>query len=559
MDATCGLNGHIHDMALNLTNEKIITPKFVSSLKKLKRSVLFVILLSIVLASCNWFKDTPEVGLVLEKHFNNKLYHKFDTGGYNKVFIRHLDSVSNELPDARLLKRYYEDRMQSPNFVSSFYVNGNLDSLQSYISRSREHGYNPEVFQLKKLSDLLQKLDANSFKNIEEVYPLLADLELTAASSAIKYYNLVNFGSTNPRRLIRRYYIPIERPDSASMLSVLNTKDLTGLLKSIQPKAAAYTVLQQTLAEYEAAPVKNEEAIKTILVNMERQRWKLPDLGTEYVMVNIPDFSLTWFNKADTLSHMNVCVGGKREADYADKLKLFLKSGKLEDKPKNHETPILYSKFNAIQVNPIWNIPVSIARSEIYYMAMKDPYYLSNNNIKVYYKEKEVKDPDTIQWNKYPREKLPFQFKQGSGEGNALGKFKFIFDNNSSVYLHDTNNKTAFRYSNRAISHGCVRVEHPLEFAENLLKDKDEYDLLRMEVNLPPVDTTKMDRYKKRLAKKADTLHTFQLKPKWFGLKKQVPIVINYLTAWVENGKVQFRPDVYQLDETLYAAMRKFL
>ncbi len=512
-----------------------------------------------MLQSCNWFRKTPAIGLILEKHFNNKLYKEFDTSVYNQVFIRYLDSVSVTLPNSKLIKAFYIDHAYTPEFVSKFYSNGNLDSLQLYISHSKQHGYNPELFSVKKLSALLVKLNQSKLKNIEEVYPIIAALELTAVTSTIKYHNFIYFGSVNPRKLFTRYYIPVERPDDASTSKVLNTKDLAGLLQSIQPRKVAYVTLQHAFDRYEQATVKDQQAIKTILVNMERQRWRIPDLGDEYVEVNIPDFSLTWFNKGDTLSHMNVCVGGKRDDDYPAKIKKYLETNNLDDKPKNHETPILYSKFNAIQVNPVWNIPLSIARSEIYYMALKDPYYLSNSNIKVYYKGKEVQDPDTIQWNKYSREKLPFQFKQGSGVGNALGKFKFIFDNNSSVYLHDTNNKTAFRYSNRAISHGCVRIEHPLEFAENLIKDKYEFDVLRMEVNLPPVDTTRLEFYKKKLAKKSDTLNLFQLKPKWFDIKKRVPIVINYLTAWAQNGGVQFRPDVYSLDETLYDAMRKFL
>jgi murein L,D-transpeptidase YcbB/YkuD len=100
-------------------------------------------------------------------------------------------------------------------------------------------------------------------------------------------------------------------------------------------------------------------------------RWQLPIKTEETVLVNIPDFSLTWFSKQDTLTHMNVCVGGKREEGYQEKMKAFLKSGKLDDKPRNHETPQLVSVFNSIQVNPIWNIPVSIAQSEIYYQAIK--------------------------------------------------------------------------------------------------------------------------------------------------------------------------------------------
>ncbi len=292
---------------------------------------------------------------------------------------------------------------------------------------------------------------------------------------------------------------------------------------------------------------------------MERMRWQLPIKTDETVLVNIPDFSLTWFRQQDTLTHMNVCVGGKREEGYQDKMKLFLKSGKLGDKPKNHETPQLVSIFNSIQVNPIWNIPVSIAQSEIYYQAIKDPYYLSNSNIKVYFKGKLVNDPDTIRWNRYPREKLPFEFKQESGEGNALGKFKFIFDNSSSIYLHDTNNKNGFKFANRAISHGCVRIEKPLAFAELMVRDKYQYDQLRMEVNLPPIDTNRNKQYKKMLAKKADTLKRFQLKPSWFSTRKNVSVVIAYYTAWVENGKVEFRPDVYAYDGVLWDAVKKYM
>jgi murein L,D-transpeptidase YcbB/YkuD len=255
---------------------------------------------------------------------------------------------------------------------------------------------------------------------------------------------------------------------------------------------------------------------------------------------------------------MKVCVGEKREEGFEEKVKLYLETGKLEDKPRNHQTPMLFGKLNSIQVNPIWNIPVSIARSEIYYLAQRDRYYLSNNNIRVYYKDQLVGNPDTIQWHKYKREKLPFKFKQGSGEGNALGKFKFIFDASSSIYLHDTNNKTAFRRADRAISHGCVRVERPLEFAENLVSDKYQYDQLRMEVSLPPVDTTRMAVYKKKLAKKADTVNLFQLKPSWFAVKRPVPLILNYITAWVEQGNIQYRADIYGHDEALWKALRKF-
>lgn len=531
----------------------------------MKKSLLLVFLFALLLSSCKWFKDTPEVGLVLSKHFKNKLYKDFDTAAYNVLFIKCLDSTGSKFSNPKVTKAFYKSNNFEPVLVTRFFADGQLDSLVAYLSRSPEHGFNPKSFRYQQIEALLQTLKENKFKDIAEVYPVIADLELNAAEGLIKYNNYVNYGVVNPRKVFSRYYIPVARPDSLSISKVLATKDMVGLLKAVQPADRAYQVFKQQLAKFklnadkaagDTTPIS--PVAKTLLVNMERLRWKMPDLGKEYVEVNIPDFSLTWFKDKDTVTHMKVCVGGPRDDDYAEQVKLFMETGKLDDKPKNHETPVMLSKFNSIQVNPIWNIPVSIARSEIYYQALRDPYYLSNSNINVYYKGKLVGDPDTIQWNKYSREKLPFQFKQGSGSGNALGKFKFVFENGSSIYLHDTNNKSAFRQANRAISHGCVRVEDPLNFAQNLVKDQYQYDDLRMEVNLPPTDTTRMAVYKKKLAKKADTVNVFKLKPKWFGVKKDVDILINYRTAWTQNGKLQFRPDVYRLDAALWDAMKKF-
>jgi murein L,D-transpeptidase YcbB/YkuD len=535
------------------------------NLSALKRSLVLIFLFAALLSSCRWFKDTPEVGVVLSEHFKNKLYKDFDTAVYNVLFKKHLDSVGSKFSNPKVITAWYKANNFEPALVTHFFADGQLDSLLGYISQSPEHGFNPKSFRYQQIDELLQILKANKFKSIAEVYPVVADLELNVAEGLVKYNNYVNYGVVNPRKVFSRYYIAVARPDSLSISKVLATQDLAKLLNDVQPRDGAYQIFKQQLAKFklklnadpgDTTPIS--PVAKTLLVNMERLRWKMPDMGKEYVEVNIPDFSLTWFNDKDTVTHMKVCVGGPRDDDYAEQVKLFMETGKLDDKPKNHETPIMLSKFNSIQVNPIWNIPVSIARSEIYYQALRDPYYLSNSNINVYYKGRLVGDPDTIQWNKYPREKLPFQFKQGSGGGNALGKFKFVFENGSSIYLHDTNNKSAFRLSNRAISHGCVRVEDPLNFAQNLVKDKYQYDGLRMEVNLPPTDTTRMGAYKKKLAKKADTVNVFKLKPKWFGVKKDVDILINYRTAWTQKGKLQFRPDVYRLDAALWDAMKKF-
>ncbi len=525
----------------------------------MKRTLLFLVL-CLFFSSCEWFKAKPEIGVALAKHFENKLYKKFDTASYNSIFIKKLEELRSSLSNPKITTAHYIKNELKPQLITNFYPNGKLDSLKSYIERSKADGFNPQAFGLSELTVLLKQLDANRFKTIDEVYPLIAELELKTADVLLRYHTYMKYGSVNPRKYFNRYYIGLKRPDSLQLDSLLGTSDLLLELEKTQQEGTDYLNLKKALAHYrDSLKTDNHPAIRTIKVNMERLRWQLPIKLDEVVKVNIPDFSLTWLSNQDTLAHMNVCVGAKREETYVEKMKIFLKSRKLDDKPKNHETPQLISVFNAIQVNPIWNIPVSIAQSEIYYQAIKDPYYLSNNNIKVYYKDRLVRDPDTIRWGRYPREKLPFKFKQGSGEGNALGKFKFIFDNSSSIYLHDTNNRNGFKLKNRAISHGCVRIEDPLQFAQLMVRDKFQYDNLRMEVNLPPIDTTRNAKYRKIMAKKADTVRRFQLKPAWFATRKNITVVIDYYTAWVENGQVQFRPDVYEYDGILWEAMKRYM
>lgn len=519
----------------------------------LKNYRLVIILFIVCFSACKWFKSPPEIGKVLSEHFNNNLYKNFDTVAYDSIFVKTIDSLENNFINPKTIKAFYKSNHHEPKLVTKFYTNGELDSLVSYLENSKAHGFNPEIFQTNQIKKLLGILSANNFKHIEESYPVIAQLELLSANAYLNYTNYLKYGVVNPRTIFSRYYIKVRRPDSVGMVQLLGSDNILDTLEQIQPKSAQYKALQ---AAYLNANAEKDRRI--LLLNMERFRWKIPKTGDNYVQVNIPDFKLTWFDKQDTVISMKVCVGGKRENGYDEKLKAFAKSGNLDDKPKNHETPLLFSKISSIQANPIWNIPVSIAQSEIYWMARKDRYYLSNSNINVYYKGKLISEPDTINWNKYSRDKLPFKFKQGSGGGNALGKFKFIFDNGSSIYLHDTNNKNGFNLTNRAISHGCVRVEKPLEFAEKLLNDDYTYDKLRVEVDMLPVDTTHMNWYRKRMAKKADTLKSFQLKPAWFGPKKQVPLIITYITAWSENNKIEYRPDVYEMDEKLWKAMKKF-
>jgi murein L,D-transpeptidase YcbB/YkuD len=270
-------------------------------------------------------------------------------------------------------------------------------------------------------------------------------------------------------------------------------------------------------------------------VSLERLRWRNKPYEPKYVIVNIPDFRLDVMEDGKSVLNMKVCVGQGRNMENQNTLEHFDDTARA-DKPFPRETPILNSVIHSVEVNPVWNIPRSIATKEIIVEAAEDRFYLANKNIDVFKDGKRIADPETIDWSQVTPNNLEYEFKQRPGEDNSLGKIKFLFKNRSSVYLHDTPNKAAFRKTMRAVSHGCVRLGDPLGLATNLFGEGADLDTISndMIVNKP--------------------------EPTNIGLPKKTPIYITYVTCWAdENGVIQYRPDVYGLDIVLYSHLQPLL
>ncbi|TKC09668.1 L,D-transpeptidase family protein [Pedobacter frigoris] len=508
-----------------------------------------IIILVYVISS---FKKEPSVGELLAESFENEIYDEFDTLAFDSVFTKTLDSLSTKLSDFQSIKTFYTKNGYCPTLVIRFYKSKNLDVLLNFLQNSTVHGFDPERFSTTEFRSLLGYFKGNNeFNNVSQSYSALAKLELLSANAYIKYINYLKFGVVNPQKVFSRYFINVKRPDVQSTIRLLNSGSMSDTLVSVQGKSLQYMALQSAFIKAE-----NDSVRRTLAVNMERLRWILPQTGEDYVQVNIPDFTLIYFKQRDTLTTMKVCVGSKADDDYEKKMDVFKKTGDYDDKPNNHETPILFSSITLLYVNPVWNIPESIVKKEIYPMARRNSSYLRRNDINVYHKNKLVNNPAGIRWSRYDVEKLPFLFVQRPGIKNSLGKFKFAFENNSSIFLHDTNNKKAFKQSNRAISHGCIRLEQPLKFAELLVGDKDKCDKLRSDIGLVPINKNNLAGYHMKRSHKL-TSKDSQLTPSVYTPKKSVPLLITYFTAWEMNNKIEYRPDVYGLDKDLWAAMNK--
>ncbi|MEN0052062.1 MAG: L,D-transpeptidase family protein [Mucilaginibacter sp.] len=490
----------------------------------------FVLLL--VFQSCK--KKHSEIADQLFKTTQNKIYQDIDPDTLAFTLKKEISSQKSKIANEAVIEAYLRSNNYQPMLVMNHLFNGDIDALPEYYDKINEHGLDKKPYHSEAIKALAAKLqDKNGIKTVEEAYQTLAQLEILTASSLIKYSNALQYGVINPRKIYSRYFSATKRPDSISMNNTLQAKSFKAFLDSIQPADPQYKALQKAFLNNTVLDgLSKEESRRYFLVNLERLRWKNKPKETKYVIVNIPDFKLDVIDSGKSVLNMKVCVGEGRNKDYHASLISYADSDRY-DKPFPRETPLLSSSIHSVEVNPMWNIPRSIATKEIIIEAADDPYYLSNKNIDVYKDGKKIEDPELIDWSKVTKDNLDYDFKQRPGEDNSLGKIKFLFKNKSSVYLHDTPAKEAFRHSMRAVSHGCVRLGDPEGLAKNLFGEGENFDTISKD------------------------MHEDNPEPTNIALPKKTPIYITYVTCWADdNGTLQYRKDVYGLDIVLYAHLK---
>lgn len=505
----------------------MITTKLIS--KIFTGALLFIVTLS----SCK--KSHSDIGQVVFKETRNKVFKNIETDTFIEKFKSVFEAEKAHYKNPKFLQAFYESNDFEPVLLMKNLPDKKLEQAVTMIANAGDHGLDPAYFESSKLNELIEKIyNKKEIKNLDDAYAVLVELELTAANSLTNYSNALQFGVLSPRKIYSQYFTATKRPDSASFLSVFRTADIKKFLDSIQPRDKQYLALQNGLKAHVVIPGSTAEETERIFkVNLERLRWKNRPTENKYVWVNIPDFNLDVMENGKSMLNMKVCVGEGRNKDNADRLIEYDENDLKKDRPFNRETPQLKSMIHSVQVNPIWNIPESIATNEISKYAAKDPYYLSSNGIDVYLNGQLVEDPETIDWSS-PEVGKTYSFKQRPGSENSLGKIKFLFNNQSSVYLHDTPAKAAFNRSMRAISHGCVRLEKPLELANALFGDGIKYEKIKSLMEGENTQATDI------------------------GLPKQVPVYLVYYTCWAdESGKLQYRKDVYGLDIVLFTHLQK--
>ncbi len=303
--------------------------------------------------------------------------------------------------------------------------------------------------------------------------------------------------------LIRQYLLLVgDLPAGAHHDGDLYDADLVAAVKWFQFRHGLTDdgILATTTFEAMAVPVADR--IRQIELNLERRRWMDDDLGPYYILVNVADQELKVVKDGKTVHTAKVVVG----------------------KPYTR-TPVFSETMKYIVFSPYWNVPPNIANNEYLPKLKRNPGVLAKENIRVFNDNGTEINPYSVKWSAFTR--MPYSLRQDSGGKNALGKVKFMFPNRFNVYLHDTPSKSLFDRDLRIFSHGCMRVQNPLDLALLLLADEGW--------TRERIDST-----------------IAQGRQRIVSLKTQIPVHVTYLTAWVnKDGAVNFRRDPYNRDEEL--------
>jgi murein L,D-transpeptidase YcbB/YkuD len=257
---------------------------------------------------------------------------------------------------------------------------------------------------------------------------------------------------------------------------------------------------------------------RQILINMERWRWLPNDLGSFYVTVNIPEFTLRVMEDGKPGFTTRVVVG----------------------KP-DKQTPVFSNEMQTIVFNPYWNVPNSIKMEELLPSitgggggffgggGMYDASVFARNGLRVAIGTKEV-DPSQLDWSRIDIRSL--NVYQPPGPTNVLGVVKFLFPNKHDVYMHDTTQKNLFAKTIRAESHGCMRVQNPEQLATILLQQDQGWSA-------------------QRVASAIGATPDFQVP-----LKQKIPVYMTYFTLKVDDdGSISTFRDLYGHDARMAAAI----
>ncbi len=332
-----------------------------------------------------------------------------------------------------------------------------------------------------------------------------------------KKYFYINFPNSDSLDFTRKIYARLVQSGYGnSAISTPDMEEYSKALKKYQTDHSLKPDGKGGRAVVKSLNSNDNEKFRHVAITLDRYKSSAPFPGT-YLQVNIPSFYLKLVD-ADTVVLVSKVVVGKPDTS----------------------TPELTSSISNMVTYPQWTIPESIIRKDILPHLKIDPGYLARKGFSLVDSKGDEVNPYGVDWTKYTKG-IPWKVVQGSGDDNALGIFKFNFNNPHYVYLHDTNQRYLFKNENRALSHGCVRVEKWHALAA-FIAERDSTSLKPGQIAGYNIDSINSWINKKER--------------KTILIKRRLPLFIDYFTCVAQKGNIVFYNDVYKEDYRL--AMKYF-
>ncbi|PJJ59890.1 L,D-transpeptidase scaffold domain-containing protein [Hymenobacter chitinivorans] len=423
--------------------------------------------------------------------------------------------------DARLglevgaaVRRFYGAEVLPAWTLAADSLNAPAREALALLHRAREFGLRPADYggsRLRALRDSLTRPTASGRRARQQ-----ARLELLLTDAVLRF--MLDLG----RGRLRTYTVAgrekargqVWQP-AEELRAALSGNTVAATLRAAQPTHCEYRQLQQALARWLTRPVAPDSAVfrqvqyEHAALNLERWRWETLPPDSAYILINIPAYELQVVAH-DSVVRRHCVIVGKPETP----------------------TPTLSSRVSYFTLAPEWRVPRSIAVKEMLLRLREDAGYLARNGLSLYDARGLPLDPYSVDWRQVTARGFGYSIRQAAGCDNALGNIVFRFANPYSVYLHDTPMRQFFTRPDRALSHGCVRLEQPLRLAAYLLRREGRREPLPNEAECAR-----------------------QPQPRDVRLHRALPLHIRYATCVAENGHLRFLPDIYHLDEPLRKAL----
>ena len=266
-------------------------------------------------------------------------------------------------------------------------------------------------------------------------------------------------------------------------------------------------------ATVEAMNVTAGSRVGQLRVNLERARWVIGGLRDSFVLVNLPAFKAYFIRDRKNIWETRTQIG--REA---------------------RKTPTFRADMKYVVLNPDWTVPPTILAQDVLAGMRKGQNTIARKKLVILDAQGRSVDPATIDWQAATPATFRYTLRQPPGADNALGRVKFVFPNEHSIFLHDTPSQELFAADQRTFSSGCIRLENALDFAAVLLTGR----------RTRPENWT-ADRIQE--AVRNGTSQTVFL-------EEPLPVLIVYWTASIgAGGDLRFARDVYGFDPPLLRAL----